>query len=49
MPARALTVAYQDPPGVSPDEAVVELSGVLNSIGDTCPSACPRLSKSNQL
>ncbi|WP_342738919.1 hypothetical protein [Bradyrhizobium sp. B117] len=35
---RAFEIARQDPPpGVSPDEAVAELRGLLNSIGDTCP------------
>ena len=38
---RAFDAARLDPPdGVSPDEAVVEVREVLDSIGDTCPE-CP--------
>jgi hypothetical protein len=38
---RALTMAREDPPsGVSPDQAVAEILGVLDSIGDACPE-CP--------
>jgi hypothetical protein len=38
---RAFEAARLDPPdGVSPDEAVVEMLEVLDSIGDTCPE-CP--------
>ncbi|MEH2545612.1 hypothetical protein V1283_002257 [Bradyrhizobium sp. AZCC 2262] len=38
---RAFDIARQDlPPGVSPDEAAVEVREVLESIGDTCPE-CP--------
>jgi hypothetical protein len=38
---RALDIARRDPPpGVSPDEALAEVSDVLDSIGDTCPE-CP--------
>ncbi|MET4156230.1 hypothetical protein [Bradyrhizobium sp. RT7b] len=37
---RASEIARQDPPQVaSEDEAVAELVEVLDSIGDTCPSA----------
>jgi hypothetical protein len=37
----ALTLAHEDPPaGLSPDQAVAEISDVLDSIGDTCPE-CP--------
>jgi hypothetical protein len=39
---RALLVARQDPPpGVSPDQAVVAVRGVLDTIGDTCPECLP--------
>lgn len=35
---RAFDIARLDPPsGVSPEEAVMEISDVLGSIGDTCP------------
>ncbi|MGY4600266.1 hypothetical protein ACVWXL_008012 [Bradyrhizobium sp. GM22.5] len=38
---RALDIARQEhPDGLSPDQAVAELRGVLDSIGDTCPE-CP--------
>jgi hypothetical protein len=38
---RALLVARQDPPpGVSPEEAVAAVRGLLDTIGDTCPE-CP--------
>ncbi|MCA1501445.1 hypothetical protein [Bradyrhizobium sp. NBAIM14] len=38
---RALDIARRDPPpGISPAEAVAEVRGVLDSIGDTCPE-CP--------
>ena len=38
---RAIEVAEQNPPsGLSPDDAVAEVSEVLDSIGDTCPE-CP--------
>jgi hypothetical protein len=38
---RAFDAARLDPPdGVSPDEAVVEVREVLDSVGDTCPE-CP--------
>jgi hypothetical protein len=38
---RALDIARQEPPdGLSPDQAVTEVRGVLDSIGDTCPE-CP--------
>jgi hypothetical protein len=39
---RAVSAARQDPPpGVSPEEAVVELKDMLGSIGDTCPECRP--------
>ena len=39
---RAFGLARQDPPaGISADEAVAEIRGVLDSIGDTCPE-CPQ-------
>jgi len=35
---RAFDIARLDPPsGVSPEGAVMEISDVLGSIGDTCP------------
>ncbi|UFW72681.1 hypothetical protein [Bradyrhizobium sp. WU425] len=35
---RALEMAREDPPtGLSPDQAVVQIREVLDSIGDTCP------------
>lgn len=35
---RALELARQEaPPGVSQEQALVEVRNVLNSIGDTCP------------
>ena len=38
---RALLSARHEPPlGVSPDEAVAAVRGVLDTIGDTCPE-CP--------
>jgi hypothetical protein len=38
---RALLRARHEPPlGVSPDEAVAAVRGVLDTIGDTCPE-CP--------
>ncbi|MGY4510299.1 hypothetical protein [Bradyrhizobium sp. USDA 3650] len=38
---RALDIARQEPPdGLSPDQAVAELRGMLDSIGDSCPE-CP--------
>ncbi|MDA9448737.1 MULTISPECIES: hypothetical protein [unclassified Bradyrhizobium] len=38
---KALEIAEQYPPaGLSPDEAVVAVRDVLESIGDTCPE-CP--------
>jgi hypothetical protein len=37
----AIDIARHDPPpGLSPDEAAVEVQDVLDSIGDTCPE-CP--------
>ena len=37
----ALDIARQEPPdSLSPDQAVAELRGMLDSIGDTCPE-CP--------
>ncbi|MCA1436778.1 hypothetical protein I6F33_27925 [Bradyrhizobium sp. BRP20] len=34
----ALDLARRDPPtGISPEAAVAEVRGVLDSIGDTCP------------
>jgi hypothetical protein len=39
---RALVVARQEqPPGVSPDEAVAAVRDVLDTIGDTCPEGPP--------
>jgi hypothetical protein len=38
---RALAIAREDPPpGVTPDNALAEISDVIDSIGDTCPE-CP--------
>lgn len=38
----ALDIARQEPPeGLSPDQAVDEVRGVLDSIGDTCPECLP--------
>ena len=34
---RAILIARQDPPGISPDAAVAAVQEVLASIGDTCP------------
>ena len=35
---RAYEIARQDPPGdISADQAVAEVRGALDSIGDTCP------------
>ena len=40
---RALNIARRDPPpGVSPDQALAEVSDVLDSIGDTCPECPPQ-------
>jgi hypothetical protein len=40
---RALLVARQDqPPGVSPEEAVAAVRDVLDAIGDSCPE-CPEI------
>jgi len=36
---RAFDLARRDPPsGISPEAAAAEVRGVLDSIGDTCPS-----------
>ncbi|WP_369725657.1 hypothetical protein AB8Z38_13625 [Bradyrhizobium sp. LLZ17] len=38
----ALDIATQEPPdGLSPDQAIAEIRGVLDSIGDTCPECRP--------
>ncbi|WP_375762558.1 hypothetical protein ACE10W_05085 [Bradyrhizobium sp. B025] len=38
---RAIDIARHDqPPGISPEEAVAEVHDVLESIGDICPE-CP--------
>ena len=40
---RALLAARQDqPPGVSPEEAVAAVRDVLDTIGDSCPE-CPEI------
>ncbi|WLB24104.1 hypothetical protein [Bradyrhizobium japonicum] len=39
---RAFDIARLDPPpGVSPQEAVMEIIDVLGAIGDTCPECTP--------
>ncbi|MBR0695371.1 hypothetical protein [Bradyrhizobium lablabi] len=39
---RAFDIARRDPPaGVSPEAAAIEIAGVLDSIGDTCPECRP--------
>jgi hypothetical protein len=39
---RAFAIARQDPPpGVSPPAAVLAITEVLDSIGDTCPECLP--------
>jgi hypothetical protein len=44
---RAIEIARRDPPaGVSPEEAVIELRDVMDSIGDTCPECLPQSSVS---
>jgi hypothetical protein len=37
---RAAAIAREEPPGVTPDAAAVEVQEVLDSIGDTCPETC---------
>jgi hypothetical protein len=38
----AVDIARQEPPpGLSPDEAVLKVREVLDSIGDTCPECRP--------
>ena len=39
---RAFDMArHAPPPGVSPEAAAVEIAGVLDGIGDTCPECAP--------
>jgi hypothetical protein len=39
---RAFDIARQDPPlGMTPDAAAVEITEVLDGIGDTCPECLP--------
>ena len=41
---RAFDIARRYPPaGISPDAAMAEMRGVLDSIGDTCPECPPEV------